>query len=94
MHNTGAVDINVHDYRMNYIVNSLYTDGQITQETRQDFLNMNSCHALSDLILVDPSGDMYACNFADKPFANIYTSGLEEIAEYRLLTQPLCGGQK
>lgn len=94
MHNTGSVDINVHDYRMNYIVNSLYTDGQITQETRQDFLNMNSCHALSDLILVDPSGDMYACNFADKPFANIYTSGLEEIAEYRLLTQPLCGGQK
>lgn len=94
MHNTGAVDINVHDYRMNYIVNSLYTDGQITQETRQDFLNMNSCHALSDLILVDPSGDMYACNFADKPFANIYTSELEEIAEYQLLTQPLCGGQK
>ena len=94
MHNAGAVDINVHDYRMNYIVNSLYTDGQITQETRQDFLNMNSCHALSDLILVDPSGDMYACNFADKPFANIYTSELEEIAEYQLLTQPLCGGQK
>ena len=88
-----GLDINVHDYRMNSIVDDMYINREITLQTKQDILNMNSCHALSELVLIDPSGDMYACNFSDVPFANIYSTPLETIAQYKCKRLPLCEGK-
>ncbi len=88
--NNDGLDINVHDYRMNPVVNKMYELGEISLNTKEDILNMNTCHALSELVLIDPSGDMYACNFAKKPFANVYSTSLEEIAMYSCNYKPLC----
>lgn len=88
--NDGVLDINVHDHRMNSLVNKMYELGEISLQTKEDVLNMNTCHALSELVLVDPSGDMYACNFAKKPFANVYSTSLEEVAMYSCKEKPLC----
>lgn len=88
--NEGVLDINVHDHRMNSLVYKMYESGEISLQTKEDLLNMNSCHALSELILIDPSGDMYVCNFAKRPFANIYSSSLEKIARCSCEAKPIC----
>lgn len=88
--NNDGLDINVHDYRINPLVNKMYELGEISLHTKEDILNMNNCHALSELVLIDPSGDMYACNFAKRPFANVYSTSLNEIAMYSCNDKPLC----
>lgn len=88
--NDAILDINVHDHRMNPLVNKMYESGEISLQTKEDLLNMNNCHALSELVLIDPSGDMYVCNFAKRPFANIYSTPLEEIARYSCKEKPVC----
>lgn len=88
--NNDGLDINVHDYRMNPLIDKMYESGEISLDTKEDFLNMNTCHALSELVLIDPSGDMYACNFSKKPFANVYSTPLEKIAMFSCKDKPLC----
>lgn len=87
-----GININVHDFRVNKILHDMYNSGEIGLSTMTDMENMNSCHAFYELVLIDPSGDMYECNFAKQAFANIYDTSIEEIAKHGINQMPLCGG--
>ena len=87
-----GLDVNVHDFRLNSLVKRMYEAQEISAHTKDEFLNMNACHALNELILIDPIGDMYMCNFEQKPFANVYTASLDQLASFKVKDLPLCGG--
>lgn len=70
--------IQIHDSNSNEILAQLFQDKLISKEVYEDFMNMNVCHALYELIMIEPSGSVHRCNFESKIIANIYEDNFFE----------------
>lgn len=78
----GEISIKIHDPRVDAIVKKLHKNKSISTKTYEDFLNMNVCHAFDELLLIDPAGNVFACNFCPDPFCNIYESDLKDVISF------------
>lgn len=90
LHASGKVRINIHDYRVNPILSELLQEKAITETVYREFLSMNHCHASDEMILISPGGEMFSCNFAKKPFANLFTNNIQEISQMALRCKAFC----
>lgn len=86
--------IHIHDYRVNQILEEMYQNGSINNEIYRELLSMNHCHSSEEMVLITPSGDMFSCNFAQKPFANIFTDDLETIKRTAIIYKASCTDAK
>ena len=84
--------ISIHDYQSNYIGKKLLMQNKISNELYEDIKCMNHCHALDELVLIEPSGDMHRCNFETKAFGNIYDENLFEIINKTNNDKYICRG--
>ena len=73
------INLNIHDFTLNTMIKSLYEKDEISKEAYYKYVDMNSCHAYKDLLMITPSGEVYPCMFNTKSLGNIYTDAISNI---------------
>lgn len=73
------LDIHIHDYTLNPIINNLYQSKQISKALHDKLIDMNNCHIYKKLLLITPCGNVYPCVFSPHHIGNIYKDSLTDI---------------
>lgn len=64
--------LKMHDFTLNSILKHMKDENKIDEKTYEQFLDMNSCHAFKEILLITPNGDIYPCLFSNNPIGNIF----------------------
>lgn len=89
-HASGRSRIALHDHRVNPIAKRLFEDGTINESVYREILDMNHCHASEEMVMISPSGDMFSCNFSQRPFANIFSDDMATIKQQAMMQKASC----
>lgn len=67
-----SILLKIHDFSLNSTLKHMKDESKIDKIMYDQFLDMNSCHAFKEILLITPNGDIYPCLFSNHPIGNIY----------------------